>query len=65
MFFLIFFPIKIMYKQHNYVTKYFIIPVHMTSMPGRSFEPMVFKYSEDDTVGTALEAQYSESMFKS
>ena len=28
-------------------------------MPGNSFDPRVFRYSDEDTVGTALEAQYS------
>ena len=31
----------------------------MTSIPGNSLVPRVVKYSDDATVGTALEAQYS------
>lgn len=36
------------------------IPVHITSIAGNSFEPMVTRYSELETSGTALLAQYSE-----
>lgn len=34
-------------------------PVHITSMSGSSLVPTVFRYSDCETVGTALEAQYS------
>ncbi len=35
------------------------IPVQRMSTPGRSLLPMVFKYSDEDTFGTARDAQYS------
>lgn len=41
----------------NYTIK--LLPVHMMSMPGSNFEPIVLRYSEVATLGTALEAQYS------
>jgi len=34
-------------------------PVHITSMSGSSFVPTVFKYSDCETDGTALDPQYS------
>ena len=34
-------------------------PVHMMSIPGRSLAPIVLRYSEFLTLGTALAEQYS------
>ena len=36
-------------------------PVHIMSMPGSKREPIVFKYSDWSTVGTARLEQYSET----
>ena len=35
------------------------VPVQKISIPGSSLVPMVFKYSDSETVGTARDAQYS------
>lgn len=39
-------------------------PVHITSMSGNNFAPMVLRYSEEATAGTARAAQYSEKKKK-
>ena len=33
-------------------------PVHITSMSGANFDPIVFRYSDVAIVGTALAVQY-------
>ena len=41
-------------------TTFIVVPVHMMSMLGWSSAPRCLRYWDSDTVGWALEAQYSE-----